>query len=429
MKHFFALLSICFFLHFNANAQRNFKPGYIVTLSGDTTKGFVDYKEWNRNPSEVTFKTTEQTASQQYSPNEIKAFGVNQFDHYQRYIGPVTTGAVDLADLGSGIDSSFVLEHVFLRIIAGSKNLTLYNYTDRIKKRYFISDQNSTPVELRRYVYLDSRQSNRTGEFNFYTQQLLALAIKYRPGNKDLVDQIQKTAYWEKDIEEVILKIDGSENQRKKLIAKRAGLSFFAGLSVNSFKTKVVEKDTYLGSAKAANTILPGVNFGVDIFFNKNVAKLIFRTEVGLSANNVSFDTKAVEVDYLNTYRRDDQLTFNQLTVSVTPQFIYNFYNKAAFKAYLAVGGQINFTSFSNYKHDVQESLNQISIGNNHTDKNYLRKTYPNAVIKAGIVLSKRFDIYATYNTRARLDNYAGKFYTYDIDSYRVGINYLFGKI
>jgi hypothetical protein len=426
MKYFYCLLLVL--VSIQLHAQRNLKPGYIVALNGDTTNGFIDVKEWSQNPRSIAFKATAQSATKQYSQANIKAFGVDQFDHYQRYIGPITKGAVDLADLSSGIDSSFVTDSVFLRLIVGGKNLTLYSYTDRIKTRYFIGESNSPTVELKRYVYLDARQSDKIREFNFYTQQLLALAIKYGSDNKALTEDLQKTAYEAQDLERVILKIDGSENQPKRSTAKRAGVSFFAGLSANSNKTTVVEKDAYLGSAKSSNTVTPEINLGLDVYFNKNVGKFIFRTEVGLSTNKVSFDTKSAEVDYLNTYRRDDQLTFNQFTIAISPQLIWNVFNKANFKTYLAAGAQINFTSYSNFKHNIQEYLNQKMIGDNHIDNNYLRATYPNAVFKLGVIISNRFDIYAGYNTQQRLGNYSGKTYSFNIDSYRAGVNYLFGK-
>lgn len=428
MKYLYALLFLFVVSTFQSQAQRNFKPGYIVTLKGDTTKGFVDYKEWNENPREITFKTTEQAASQQYSPDNIKAFGVNQFDHYQGYIGPVTKGAVDLADLSSGIDSSFVSDRVFLQTITSGKNLTLYSYSDKIKTRYFIADKNAFPVELKRYVYLDNKQSDKIREFNLYTQQLLALALKYAPNDINLSERIQKLAYRARDIEDVILKIDGSNNQRKGSTASRTAISFFAGISANANKTTVAEKDDFLGSSEPSKTILPGINFGIDVFFNKNVGKWIFRTELGLSTNKASFNTTGTLVDNSLIYKRDDQLSFNQFTVSLSPQLICNIFNKANLKTYLSAGAQINFTSYSNYKHDIQEYVNQGTIGDAHNDKNYLRKTYPNAVFKAGVIVNNRFDIYAGYNTKQRLGSYIGKGYSFNIDSYRVGVNYLFGK-
>jgi len=77
--------------------------------------------------------------------------------------------------------------------------------------------------------------------------------------------------------------------------------------------------------------------------------------------------------------------------------------------------------------------LNGERIIFSENDKNYLRKTYPNAVFKAGAIVSKRFEIYAAYNTTANLRNYASRKdnseigYSYNVNSYRFGVNCLFG--
>jgi len=429
MKYFIALLSLTIAIQFNATAQRNYKPGYVVTLNGDTTKGFIDYKEWNQNPRDITFKTTEQAATVQYLPAEIRAFGVTGFDDYLTYIGPITKGAVDLGDLSSGIDSSFVNDNVFLRVLTSGKDVSLYRYDDKIKTRYFVADGTAAPVELKRFVYLDSKQSDKIREYNFYMQQLLALALKYQPADKNLAERIQKLPYRNQEIEDVVLKLDGTNNNIKKTAAARGGLRFFAGISANSFKTTIQDKETPIGKAEPSNTISPGVNFGVDVFFNKNVGKWIFRTEVGLSTNKVNFDSKSTVVDYLNVYKRNDQLTFNQFTVTVTPQLVFNAFNKPNFKAYLAAGAQINFTNYNNYKHDIQDYLNGVQLGDFHNTNNYLRKTYPTAILKAGAVVSKRFDIYVAYSTQAKLTNFTSRgSYSFNVDSYRIGVNYLFGK-
>jgi len=46
MKHLVKLLLIFILLPFISTAQTNYKPGYVVTLTGDTLHGFIDYKEW-----------------------------------------------------------------------------------------------------------------------------------------------------------------------------------------------------------------------------------------------------------------------------------------------------------------------------------------------------------------------------------------------
>jgi len=31
-------------------------PGYIITLKNDTVNGYIDYKNWDKNPDKILFK-------------------------------------------------------------------------------------------------------------------------------------------------------------------------------------------------------------------------------------------------------------------------------------------------------------------------------------------------------------------------------------
>jgi len=413
-------------LSFQLHAQRNFKPGYVVTLNGDTIKGSVDHREWNQNPQVVGFKLA--AVTQQYSTANIKGFGVDQFENYQRYTGPITTGAVGQSKLSSGIDSSFVTETVFLKSIAKGKNIALYSYTDNIKTRFFISENNGLPVELKRYVYRDTKRSDKITESNLFRQQLVELATKYQPGNSKLADEIQKVVYHTNEIEDAVLAIDGSGNLIKKPTLSKGTIVLFAGLSANYFKTTVAGTDDFLVESQPSESILPGVNFGVDMYFNKNAGKLIFRTEIGLSANSVHLAKTTNQTDNGNNYLRDDKLSFNQFTVTLTPQLVYNVFTRSNLKAYLAGGAQINLTSYNKFDRHVVEYLNNSLIGDNQRTDAYLVTVYTTAIFKAGVVLNNRIDVYAGYAARARLSNYNDIGQSFNVDSYRIGINYLFGK-
>ncbi len=36
--------------------QENYQPGYIVGLKGDTLHGFINYRNWERNPDKISFR-------------------------------------------------------------------------------------------------------------------------------------------------------------------------------------------------------------------------------------------------------------------------------------------------------------------------------------------------------------------------------------
>ncbi|MFD0751461.1 hypothetical protein ACFQZS_15020 [Mucilaginibacter calamicampi] len=425
MRYLYALFfitTICF----SVQAQRNFKPGYIVSLSGDTTKGLVDYRKWNQNPQEIAFELAGIT--KQYSYLNIKGFGIDQLEYYQLYNGPISKAAVNLGALSSGIDSSFTTETVFLKRIFKGKNIALYSYTDKIKTRFFISEKNGLPVELKRYVYLDKKRSGKVTEDNVFRQQLLELAVKYQPDNSKLADLIQKVIYRAPEVESVVWAIDGASGQHKKPTSSRGGVTLFAGLSANYFKTTGVGGDDFLADSGPSQSILPGVNLGMDMYFNKSEGKLIYRTEVSLSANNVHLANATSPVANNTGYVKEYNLSFNQFTVTLTPQLVYNVFNKTNIKAYLSGGVQINLTSYNNFDSHLKESLNNSIINDNHRTDPNLTTIYPGAIFKAGCVLNNVVELYAGYSTRAYLSNYNENGQSFNIDSYRVGVNYRFGK-
>ncbi|MDB5026006.1 MAG: hypothetical protein JWP78_3761 [Mucilaginibacter sp.] len=51
MRKIFKTLLTVVLLPALSYAQSNYKPGYVITLKGDTLPGFIDYREWNSNQS------------------------------------------------------------------------------------------------------------------------------------------------------------------------------------------------------------------------------------------------------------------------------------------------------------------------------------------------------------------------------------------
>lgn len=59
-----------------AYAQKTFEPGYILPLQGDTVRGLIDFRNWAKNPDEISFKLSESAEATSYRPVDIKAFVV-----------------------------------------------------------------------------------------------------------------------------------------------------------------------------------------------------------------------------------------------------------------------------------------------------------------------------------------------------------------
>jgi hypothetical protein len=150
MKNFCQALLATFLLPLFSFAQSNYKPGYVVTLKGDTLHGFIDYREWSSNPNSINFKTAiADNKAREFTPAEIGFFNISGLESYRRYEGPVSMDATDKDHLANAIDSSFRVEAVFFKELQKGKNLALYAYTDNLKSRFYVGEApDYIPIEL-----------------------------------------------------------------------------------------------------------------------------------------------------------------------------------------------------------------------------------------------------------------------------------------
>jgi len=57
-------------------SQENYLPGYLLPSNGDTLAGFIDYRNWDKNPEKIFFKENLSDNKSDYSPNDIRGFKV-----------------------------------------------------------------------------------------------------------------------------------------------------------------------------------------------------------------------------------------------------------------------------------------------------------------------------------------------------------------
>jgi len=110
-------------------AQPAFEPGYIITASGDTTRGLVGNLQWQRAPKQVRVSKQEGAPPETLSLEDIAGFGVGE------YVVERRTLKVDqrLIHLGRPYPSGNVMKQdtLFLRRLVDGP-MTLYSsYTNR----------------------------------------------------------------------------------------------------------------------------------------------------------------------------------------------------------------------------------------------------------------------------------------------------------
>ncbi|RKR80196.1 hypothetical protein BDD43_0292 [Mucilaginibacter gracilis] len=403
-------------------AQSNYKPGYIINLNGDTVKGFVDYKDWNQNPKSINFKTGNNTQVDKQNTNNTQAFAVTGFEYYKRFTLAISMAKTNTSDLSTGMDSSSTTSAVFLRLITGGKNVSLYSFTDSLKTRYFIAEGNSVPTELTYRVFINPEDGSKTVTQTIYRRQLQVLIARYQPADKKTANQIQFSDYSESDLQKIVSKINGPNGQSKIKVESQNGLRFYVGLAANGTKT-TSQGTAYLNSTSSTVNFFPEVHVGMDAFFNKNVGTVLIRTELSVTANKGNYNLQGAADGLLLA----ENITFNQKIITLNPQFLYNFYNKPTAKIYLAVGVGFNASFISNEKRNTSyySLFDGAFVTSNVLTFNNSSSLLIDVTTKAGFTLNNKFDIYVGFSPEGSVNS---RNTPLNIAFYKAGINYLFGK-
>ncbi|MBK0377674.1 hypothetical protein [Mucilaginibacter segetis] len=422
MKLFYTLLFAVSLLPAFCYGQRNFQPGYVVKFNSDTLKGTIDYREWDSNPDEITFKTTDGNINK-FTPKDIEFFEITGYEYYRTYTGNISRDETNENRIETGRDTSYTTESVFLRIIQKGKIITLYTYRDGIKLRFFYSTpDNPQPQELIYRVYYNNDKVNpytgsgRTVNENIYVQQLSGVALKAGVMDDKLQGIMEYAAYNKSNLLKIVTKMNGYTKEQFSNISgeKKKGFNLYGGLGINALHTEPH------GNYKAAGgmpytSFLPRVTLGLNTFVNPNTQKLLFTTEVSLNMGKYKSVYNNKVYPYLGI-----NYGFDQFIVSLSPQVSYNFYNSENFKFFATIGWDLSYCTYYNKRYVGQDDV-KVNYG---LPLFYFHNWTNSAMFKGGFLISKRIQVYAEY--------VKGEYITYDPyfnltqSEFKTGVNYFF---
>jgi hypothetical protein len=423
MKKYYLILLL--FTPLFSIAQSNFKKGYVINLKGDTSLGYINYKEWGQNPKSISFKTNLDDVSKQLDATNICGFAIDGFENYKRYILRASLAYVDMQRAPTGIDTTAKIDTVFLRVLQTGKNLTLFSLTDDIKTRFYITDNSrNVPEELIYRVYHDTEDDSHLIDNKRFIGQLNACAHHYRMDSPKLLKQTSRALYTEPDLIYIVSMINGNSEQVSEA-ATSNNIRLFVGASLNSNTLKYTGDVYWANKDKFSTSISPSLSFGFDGFVNPNIGKLFYRLEIGLAMN--SYRVTGANYSPLEVSPSFYTENLKQFTVSFTPQLLYNFYNKESFKVFLGIGASINFSTYPNNQ-SIFTTNDYTGTTQTTTTSNFqsVRGLWLSPNAKLGIALNKQIEIYGTYFPPSVITDYT--LLTGNVTSYQVGINYLLGK-
>ncbi|WP_428327564.1 hypothetical protein [Mucilaginibacter sp.] len=423
MQPFYKLLILGFLCPFFSFAQSNYKPGQAVTLKGDTLRGYIDYREWDVSPVSISFKNNlSDSKVQKLTVDDINSFSIGTFETYQKYTGPISTDVTNIARIGTGKDSSYRVASVFFKVLQKGNNVSLFSYTDNIKTRFYIEDsQTNLPVELIYRVYYNSgtllQNESRTVNENTYLKQLFALAIKYNVLDDNLSRTFEKSDYSASDILYIVSKINNYKADKKS--GGKSSFEFMVGAGINASATGPSSGSAYeAAGAKHYTSYLPKALFALNAYANPNTKRIIFRAELSVGGSHYeSLYNNQVYPYILINY------SFTQINISLTPQVIYNIYNADKLKFFIGAGLALNY---SEYTAEVFKANDGSNTKLTSAYPFYFFHNTDQILLKAGVMVNKRFEIYANYLNSVLISEDA--FFQLNEKQIQVGLAYLLGK-
>ncbi len=162
------LLIACFAIISNSTfSQKNYQAASVVTLSGETLTGEIDYKNWKKTPEKILVRKDKSSAGVSYGVNDISSFTVSD-DVYKRAIVEIVEREDELNKLRIGDSFPTRTDTVFLlSVVTGPKSL--YYYTDNVDHFYITNDDGSYQL-LNFRKFRDADQN--VAVIKFYISQL-----------------------------------------------------------------------------------------------------------------------------------------------------------------------------------------------------------------------------------------------------------------
>jgi len=167
------LTALCMTLSCTGYAQVKFDSGYFVTNDGRRNDCLIKNFDWHFNPSEFSYKQTENGNVENAGIADVKEFGILNFSRYVRFDADVDTSAGETGQMDANQEPEYKRETVFLKVLVQGK-ATLYEYREQNITRYYFQTDSLGLRPLVHKTYLGSRDENAILENNLFRNQLLS---------------------------------------------------------------------------------------------------------------------------------------------------------------------------------------------------------------------------------------------------------------
>lgn len=165
-----------FFFSLSAISQIQYDKGYFISTNGEKVNCLIKNVDWDSNPSEFQYKTSENSSEQLHNVSTVKEFGINNQSRYVSVLVNIDRSSDENRKLTSFRRAILKEEKLFLKeLFIGEQNLFLYKEGNLY--RYFLNKKNE-PSNYVQLIYKRYVPTGITIMVNKRYQQQLATMLK-----------------------------------------------------------------------------------------------------------------------------------------------------------------------------------------------------------------------------------------------------------
>ncbi len=319
-------------------AQRNYKDAILTDLSGVKRNILLDVKNWDINPSSIPYLSAGYASQGTANPSNTASIAIGDVRFFERAIVKKSMNRIVYPDLPKFLDSTSVIDTVFLDLVTTGRNVSLYRYTDQLKTRFFIKLSDGHYQELMYRMFYSAAIDFGVETQNIFRDQLKGLMGQPSASNQLLSEKIAKAKYQLKDLKEISILLNSNEVQFTQVTKSKRSFSIGLGLNLSKF---VYKGANVLGTSLASKPVTMVPVFGLSYSLDER-NKSSFNAELAFSKEKVEF--RGIDNHSEETKR------FTQYTYSISPSYRYNLFDRFKTKIFIGIGvrGDIH-----QYKDDV----------------------------------------------------------------------------
>ena len=390
---------------FFSSAQDNYEAGYMVSKTGDTISGWINFKDWSTGPFVVEFKSDLSLPPVKLYPITILGFSVHNMTfrsmHVVEDISPD-----DKFALLKGPERKLKEADIFAQVlISSSSGLNLYYHADESTKEHYFSNEGNTLRELREIKYLDS-----TGFYIMAVQEWFITLMFLTGSCPDVLQDYSENDFSRQSLLEIIASYNECmERDYEILIDEEDEKKFLFGVMGGFSSAKIVYHSDMGGNYYTTADYSSGSGITAGVFYDIDLPHQ--RETWWLSGNFLihKFQSTGIDNSETSLNLEHHEITFEQLDFKFIASLKYQT-NTQPFRGYIKAGPVIS-KSLQSSNQTISVTTNKFTEeSDSATIDNEIQKNsfHFGGIIQTGLNWNNRLFLDIGFERGFYLEDYAG---------------------